>query len=242
MLMSAAGLMKFKPFKTSWGLFRLSAGVVHHDSLLLDWDCLREETKTQTPFTPFRSPFNRLSRGKVMMLFMFCNCRQEVVLEQKPTLAAHSHIFITKKVPLTVTEETLMLLNPVISISFQSLCAVKSAPHQVFEKCRQLFGENSEISEGGADFDVVSGNTVLPELVHGLDVLLLIVHVSCNRKTDSIRLWTSHGTAPEPGTFLQFTCRFVTSSSQTTTRTDVEWFWSWMMPNKRHSLWSVRNL
>lgn len=33
-----------------------------------------------TPLTPLRSPFSRLSRGKLMMLFMFCICKQEAVV------------------------------------------------------------------------------------------------------------------------------------------------------------------
>lgn len=33
-----------------------------------------------TPLTPLRSPFSRLSKGKLMMLFMFCICKQEAVV------------------------------------------------------------------------------------------------------------------------------------------------------------------
>lgn len=53
-------------------------------------------------------------------------------------------------------------------------------PHQVFEERRQLFGENGEFEEGGADLGVLSAHTVVSELLHGLDVLLLVVHMSCN--------------------------------------------------------------
>lgn len=52
-----------------------------------------------------------------------------------------------------------------------------SPPHQVLEERRQLFGEHGELEEGGADLGVLPADTVVPELLHGLDVLLLIVHV-----------------------------------------------------------------
>lgn len=54
-------------------------------------------------------------------------------------------------------------------------------PHQVLEEGCQLSGENDKLDEGRADIAVIPvtpGQVVFPELVHGLNVLLLIFHVS----------------------------------------------------------------
>lgn len=54
-------------------------------------------------------------------------------------------------------------------------------PHQVLEERCQLSGENVKLDEGRADIAVIPvtpGQVVFPELVHGLNVLLLIFHVS----------------------------------------------------------------
>lgn len=51
-------------------------------------------------------------------------------------------------------------------------------PHQVLEERCQLSGENDKLDEGRADIVVIPGQVVFPELVHGLNVLLLIFHVS----------------------------------------------------------------
>ena len=64
------------------------------------------------------------------------------------------------------------------------------APHQVFEKRRQLPGENGELYEGGADVGVLPAHAVVPELLNGLDVLLLVVHVGWKeQKVNDVGLW-----------------------------------------------------
>lgn len=79
-----------------------------------------------------------------------------------------------------------------VNSEVQTLRAETSAPHQVFEQRRQLFGEKSKIVEGRSDLDVVSGETVLPKLIHGLDVLLLVFHMSCNtEKTLCATVWST---------------------------------------------------
>lgn len=55
---------------------------------------------------------------------------------------------------------------------------VASTPHQVLEERRQLFGENGELEEGGADGGVLAAHTVVSEFLQGLDVLLLVLHMS----------------------------------------------------------------
>lgn len=108
-----------------------------------------------TPLTPFRSPFSRLSRGKLMMLFMFCICKQEV----------HKS-----------SNRTGCRTGP---------WELQGYPHQVLEERCQFFGKNSEPEEGRADLGILPADQVFSELLHGLDVLVLIVHVSWNREQQS---------------------------------------------------------
>lgn len=50
----------------------------------IKWNGIKiKNVKAHTPFTPFRSPFSRLSRGKVMMLFMFCSCKHREAETQR---------------------------------------------------------------------------------------------------------------------------------------------------------------
>lgn len=49
--------------------------------------------------------------------------------------------------------------------------------HQVLEEGSELFREDSKLKEGGPHFRVLPTHTVLPKLLHRLDVLLLVVKV-----------------------------------------------------------------
>lgn len=71
-----------------------------------------------------------------------------------------------------------------------------SDPHQVLEERRQLFGEDGELEEGRADLDVLPRNAVVSELLHGLDVLLLDVHMRWNQRRPAGPLvsWVSNST------------------------------------------------
>lgn len=59
---------------------------------------------------------------------------------------------------------------------------MKLGPHQVLEERCQLFGEHGEPEEGRAHIRVLPADQVLSELLQGLDILFLIVHMSWNRE------------------------------------------------------------
>lgn len=50
--------------------------------------------------------------------------------------------------------------------------------HQVFEECRELFGEDRELEESGTQVRIISVDTVFPKLLQGLRVLLFVLYMS----------------------------------------------------------------
>lgn len=49
--------------------------------------------------------------------------------------------------------------------------------HQVFEKCRELLGEDRKLEEGRAQIGIISVHTVLSKFLQGLSVLFFVLHV-----------------------------------------------------------------
>lgn len=54
-----------------------------------------------------------------------------------------------------------------------------SAAHQVLEERGDLAGEDGQVEEAGGELVVVLGEVVVAEVLQGLAVLLLVIHVGC---------------------------------------------------------------
>lgn len=51
--------------------------------------------------------------------------------------------------------------------------------HQVLEERGDLAGEDGQVEEAGGELVVVLGEVVVAEILQGLAVLLLVIHVGC---------------------------------------------------------------
>lgn len=54
-----------------------------------------------------------------------------------------------------------------------------SGAHQVLEERGDLAGEDGQVEEAGGELVVVLGEVVVAEILQGLAVLLLVIHVGC---------------------------------------------------------------
>lgn len=140
-----------------WFTYTYSLIIISADEINTTSSTNIEQTEggIQTPLTPFKSPFSRLSRGKLMMLFMFCICNQEVA----------------------VSSDRTPLLKPMQDLLH---------PHQVFEECRQLFGEDRELYKRRAHLDIVPAHQIFSKLLYCLNIQFLTLHMSWN--TEPMRL------------------------------------------------------
>lgn len=65
---------------------------------------------------------------------------------------------------------------------------LKCFPHQIFEECRDLSGEHSQVEEPSGDFIVVLGQVAVPQVLQNLDVLLLVFHMGLKSKTQAHKI------------------------------------------------------
>lgn len=53
-----------------------------------------------------------------------------------------------------------------------------SGPHQVLEECSHFAGEHGQVQEAGGQLMTVLGQVAIAQGLHGLSVLLLVLHMA----------------------------------------------------------------